>query len=261
VDPREVLARPAEAPDVVVRYADHADGLIDVHLPPRLANTPAPLVVFLHGGFWRAEWDRTHTRPLAGALAAAGFVVATPEFRRVGGEGELAGGWPSTFDDVAAAMTALPGALEALGIATTGTTVAGHSAGGHLALWLAAEGLQADRVVGLAPVADLRLAAEERLGDGAVLELLGGDPDAAPDGYAAVDPAVRLATEPGCAVVVVHGTEDVQVPVRSSRGLAARHPYIDYRELDGAEHFALIDPLSSAWPTVLAAVRGQPPVD
>jgi acetyl esterase/lipase len=240
----------------VVRYADHADGLIDVHLPARLANAPAPLLVFLHGGFWRAEWDRTHTRPLAGALAAAGFVVATPEFRRIGGEGELAGGWPRTFEDVAAAMTALPGTLEALGIPTTGTTVAGHSAGGHLALWLANERHPVERVVGLAPVADLGFAAEERLGDGAVLELLGGDRFAVPDRHAAADPAVRLATQPGCGVVVVHGADDVQVPVESSRKLAARYPFIDYQELEGIEHFGLIDPLGPAWPTVLAALRG-----
>jgi acetyl esterase/lipase len=256
VDPREVLSRPAEAPDAVVRYADHADGLFDVHLPPRLAKAPAPLVVFLHGGFWRAEWDRTHTRPLANALAAAGFVVVIPEYRRLGGEGELAGGWPGTFEDVATALAAVPGALEALGIATTSTTVAGHSAGGHLALWLANERHPVDRVVGLAPVADLRFAVEERLGDGAVLELLGGDADAMPERYAAADPAERLATDPGCDVVVVHGTADVPVPVRSSRQLAARYPFIDYRELDGVDHFGLIDPLAPAWPTVLAALRG-----
>ena len=255
VDPTDVMTRAAELPDAVVRYAEHDDGLVDVHLPPRLRNTPAPLVVLLHGGFWRAEWDRMHTRPLANALAAEGFVVATPEYRRVGGEGELAGGWPATFEDVSAVMAALPGVRDALGIATTTTTVAGHSAGGHLALWLANEPFPMDRVVGLAPVSDLRAAAERRLGDDAVLGLLGGGPGDVPERYAAADPATRMAAaRPGCAVTVVHGTEDVQVPVALSRDLSDRFAFVDYKELDGVEHFGLIDPLCPAWSTVLAAL-------
>ncbi|MGZ4482699.1 MAG: alpha/beta hydrolase family protein [Nocardioidaceae bacterium] len=253
MDPREVMTRSAAPPDAVVRYAAHDDGLIDVHLPASLHPAARPLVVLLHGGFWRPEYDRRHTRPLSNALAAQGFVVATPEYRRIG-----AGGWPGTFDDVSAAMSALPGLLAGIGVPTTTTTLLGHSAGGQLALWLASEGYAVTRAVGLAPVADLRLAAREGLGGGAAVDLLGGTPDEVPDRYAAADPMARLAEPPACAVVVVHGTEDLQVPVASSRGLAARHRFVDYRELDGVEHFALIDPLSAAWPAVLAAVRGEP---
>ena len=99
----------------------------------------APLVLFLHGGFWRAAYDRAHTGPLAEALADSGFVVCTPEYRKVGQAG---GGWPGTFEDVAAAVEVLPrlvaGATDGL---TDGSRVilAGHSAGGHLALWAAAQ--------------------------------------------------------------------------------------------------------------------------
>src|SRR5215471_17311577 len=93
---------------------------------------PAPLVMFLHGGFWRAAFDRTHTGPLASALAAAGFVVCVPEFRRTGQRG---GGWPGTFDDVAAAVDLLPsrirGAVGAGLISDEPVLLAGHSAGGH----------------------------------------------------------------------------------------------------------------------------------
>ena len=69
--------------------------MIDLHLPEG-GGPETPLVVLLHGGFWKSEWDRRHTRPMARALAEAGCTVATPEYRRVGG----GGGWPVTGDDV-----------------------------------------------------------------------------------------------------------------------------------------------------------------
>lgn len=248
-----MLTRTSDGPDAVVRYADHADGVIDVFHPSQ-GHAVGPLVVLLHGGFWRQEWDRMHARPLANALVAEGLTVAVPEYRRVGG----AGGWPQTFDDVRTVMSALPGLLSGIGLPTDGdVVVAGHSAGGHLALWLAREGLDLTRVVGLAPVGDLRAAARDRLGDDATVELLGGGPEDVPDRYDAADPATRLQDRPDCQVVVVHGCEDTIVPVANSRGLAARHPFVDLRELPGIEHFGVIDPISEAWPTVLSALRGE----
>jgi acetyl esterase/lipase len=260
VDPGDILTRPADPPDAVVRYGGHAEALVDLHLPPHDMVAPRPgrpLVVLLHGGFWRASHDRVHTRPLASALAAEGLVVASPEYRRVGGHGELAGGWPGTFEDVSAAMSALPDLLAGLGIRTGRTTVIGHSAGGHLALWLANEPHHVDRVVGLAPVGDLRAAAREHLGDDATQAMLGGEPEQLPAHYDAADPIVRLAQPPGCEVLIVHGTEDDVVPVTNSRGLAARHPFVRLLELPGVEHFGVIDPLSPAWPAVRAAVVGD----
>jgi acetyl esterase/lipase len=239
-------------PDAVVRYAAHDDGLIDVHLPAPAATTPAPLVVLLHGGFWKQAYDRRHTRAVAAALAVEGYVVATPEYRRVGG----AGGWPTTAQDVDDAVKALPGLLAGLDVTTTGTTVVGHSAGGHLALWLANQGHDLDRVVGLAPVGDLRAAARERLGDGATQALLGGEPEEQPERYDEADPLTRLGIRPDCEVVVVHGSADDVVPLANSQGLVARRPFVDLRVLDGADHFDVVDPTSSAWPVVLGAVRG-----
>jgi len=228
-------------PDAVVRYADHQDGVIDLHLP---SSGSGPLLVFVHGGFWRAEWDRRHTRPLADGLRREGFVVATPEYRRTG----AGGGWPWTFDDVGNAVGSLPALLDDLGIEVTTTTVAGHSAGGHLALWLANEGLPLDRVVALAPVGDLVDAYARDLDGGAVRDLLGGRP------FPAADPAQRLTSDPSCAVVVLHGTLDVQVPIANTLGWAADNPYVNLRVLQGVDHFELIDPASAAWSDVLAAM-------
>src|SRR3954470_6895697 len=180
------MTRAAEPPDAVLRYAAHDDGLIDVHLPAGDAR-PRPLVVYVHGGFWRQQWDRKHGRPLANALASEGYVVALPEYRRVGG----AGGWPTTADDVDAALAALPELLAGLGVTTTSITLVGHSAGGHLVLWLANQEHPVDRVVALAPVGDLRMAAEVGMGGGAAVELLGGTPQRLPEAYGAADPATR----------------------------------------------------------------------
>jgi acetyl esterase/lipase len=251
MQPDDVMTRPSEPPDLVLRYAAHDDGLVDVHLPPGAAR-PRPLVFYVHGGFWRQEWDRTHARPLANALAAEGFVVALPEYRRVGGDG----GWPTTAEDVDAALTALPGLLEGTGVETTTTVLVGHSAGGHLVLWLANQPHEVERVVALAPVGNLRAAADWGMGSGAAVDLLGGTPDEVPERYDAADPATRMRTRPSCEVVVVHGDADEAVPVQSSRGLAGRFDWLDYRELADADHDAVIDPLSPAWTSVLAAVRG-----
>jgi acetyl esterase/lipase len=251
-DPADVTTRSAEPPDAVVRYAGHDDGLVDVHVPAG-PTTPRPLVFFVHGGFWRQAHDRRHARPLANALAAEGYVVALPEYRRVG----RAGGWPTTADDVEAALSATPGLLEGIGVPTTTTTLVGHSAGGHLVLWLANQpGHAIERVVALAPVGNLRAAAEDGMGSGATVDFLGGTPEQVPEVYDAADPASRMRSRPPCEVVVVHGDDDEDVPVQGSRGLRARFSWLDYRELAGADHFAVIDPLSQAWPEVLRAVGG-----
>lgn len=239
----------------MVRYADHDDGLIDVHLPAEPVDAPAeprPLVFYVHGGFWRQQTDRTHARLLANALAQLGYVVAVPEYRRVGG----AGGWPTTGDDVDAALAQAPGLLHGIGVKVSGTTVVGHSAGGHLALWLANQPHPVDRVVALAPVGDLREAAGSGMGSGATVDLLGGTPEQVPEAYAAADPATRLRTRPSCEVVVVHGDRDEDVPLASSLALRDRFDWLDHRVLPGRDHFDVIDPLSDAWPDVLAAIRG-----
>jgi acetyl esterase/lipase len=249
VQPDHVMTRASEPPDAVLRYAAHDDGLVDVHLPAG-PSRPRPLVVYVHGGFWREEYDRTHARPLAEGLVGAGFVVASVEYRRG------PGAWPDTAADLDAALTALPGLLDGLGVRTSTTTLVGHSAGGHLVLWLANERHPHDRVVALAPVGNLRKAAEHGMGTGATVDFLGGTPEEIPAVYDAADPATRMRDRPTSHVVVVHGDRDDAVPVESSRGLKGRFDWLDYRELADVDHFDVIDPLSPAWPGVLDAVRG-----
>lgn len=246
-----MLTRPAPPPDLTMRYGEHPDQVIDVRVPPA-ARRPHRLVVFVHGGFWRAAYDRAHCGPLAADLAARGWPVATVEFRRVGQPG---GGWPGTFDDVAAAVRAAPRLLAEAGrpdLAAGPPIVAGHSAGGHLALWCARTAPDAvAAVLALAPVCDLRTAYDRGLGDGAVAELLGGGPHEVPERYATADPMAH--PRPDAPTVLVHGTDDDRVPVDLSRGYAAGTG-ARLVELPGVEHFGVIDPESAAWPAVLGAL-------
>jgi acetyl esterase/lipase len=263
----DVLDRATEPPDAVVRYADHEDGVIDVFLPASVGAPAEPcrLVVFVHGGFWRQEWDRRHVRPLANALVARGIAVAVPEYRRTGG----AGGWPQTGDDVELAVATAPRLIDEVAPGwidpAVPIVVSGHSAGGHLALWA---GLRVGQpavsaVVALAPVSDLRFAARERLDGDATRILLGGEPDDVPDTYDAADPFAGLAAHASGdsrhpSITVVHGTADAQVPVTMSRAIAQRHPRIHYIEIEGSDHFALIDPLSRPFAdAVLPALEGS----
>ncbi|MZE54499.1 alpha/beta fold hydrolase, partial [Streptomyces sp. SID5770] len=139
------FSHPAVAPDATAAYGDHPDQVVDFYAP-RDGRDRAPLVVALHGGAWRAPYDRAHLSPFADFLARRGFAVASVEYRRggglprQGGTAPVAGRWPETFDDVAAALDAVPELAAAhLPRADTGRIVlTGHSAGGQLALWAAA---------------------------------------------------------------------------------------------------------------------------
>ena len=230
-------------PDAVLRYDDHEDALLDVHLPEHPNGLGLLLV---HGGFWKTAYDRTHTRPMARALAEEGFVVASPEYRRVGPT--ESGGWPQTGADVLRAAERLPELLGGIGVPVPVLRATGHSAGGHLVLWLAThDHLHLDKVVALAPVCDLREAIRLGLGSDAARAFLGEiDPDEA-------DPMVLLDRRPTTPIQVVHGTADDTVPVALAHRLVERHPWIGLTEVD-CGHFEVIEPGSEVWPEVLAAL-------
>jgi acetyl esterase/lipase len=260
------LSRRATAPDLTLRYGDLPDQVADVRLPPDAGQRP--LVVVVHGGFWKAEFDRAHAGPQSVDLAGAGYVVATVDYRRVGQPG---GGWPGTFDDLATLTDAVPSLVhEALPdrVDTTRTVLVGHSAGGHLAAWAAGrhrlprelpwhrrDPLDVS-VVSLAGVLDLELSERLGLGGHAARRLLGGSPRRQSHRYAVASPAAMLPT--GGRLVAVHGTRDDTVPVEMSRRYVDRAltagDQAELVEIDDCGHFELIDPLSAAWPTVLAAV-------
>jgi len=196
----------------VVAYGPDPDQFLELTLPE--GEGPAPVAVVLHGGFWRAAYDRRHLRHLAAALAGLGYRVALPEYRRVGDPG---GGDPGTIDDARRILREVPALL---GVDAGEVVLAGHSAGGHLAV--------------VAAVAALL-----------------GDPDPDPARIAALDP-MALAL-PACEIVAVHGRRDDVVPVAYSTAYAARDPRIRLDLPDG-DHFDLVDPASPVFATVAAAL-------
>ncbi|MET9507409.1 alpha/beta hydrolase [Streptomyces flavidovirens] len=280
VEAESAFSHPAVAPDATAAYGEHPDQVIDFYAP-RDGRERAPLVVVLHGGAWRAPYDRRHISPFADFLARRGFAVASVEYRR-GGEpgGELpqqrgtepvAGRWPETFDDVAAAMDLLPGLVrEALpGADTRRVVVTGHSAGGHLALWAAARHVLAPDspwhlpaapalrgVVALAPIADFGVACELGVCSEAAVQLLGGK-EHFDERRPYADPAALLPT--GIATVLVQGRTDIVVPravaeAYTEAAAKAGEP-VWLTLLEDVGHFPLIDPAADACAVVAEEIE------
>jgi len=231
MEPR-VLTDPPPPAGERLHYGRHTSQFVDFRRPA--AGTERPLVVMIHGGFWRARYDLQHAGHLCAALTAAGYPTANIEYRRTG---EPGGGWPGTFDDV----------KQAIDFARNGSTIVmGHSAGGHLALWAAAEIRDLIAAIGLAPVVTLK----QSLSNNAARELMGGEPWEIPERYSFAD-AARPTRVPR---IILHGDADDIVPIALSRAYDAPVRLV---ELPGAGHFDVIDPESPAFGTLLAElVRG-----
>lgn len=248
--------KPPPAP--CIPYGEHPDQVANLHLPARDGG-PWPCVVLLHGGFWRTGWDRTLMTALAADLARRGIAAWNVDYRRVGQEG---GGWPGTFEDVAAATDHL---ADVDSVDVTRVATCGHSAGGHLALWLAARRLLGPGAVGAEPrvspvaavaqaaVSDVERAWRDDLGRGAADALL-GSPDDERERYAVASPAALAPL--GIRQLLVHGTADDIVPASQSRDHAARDPLAELVELEGADHFDVIDPGHAGWEAVTSRLPG-----
>ncbi len=254
------LASTAAHPYATLRYGAAIDQIGDLRLPVASADR-VPLVILLHGGFWREAYRRDVMAPLAVDLARRGVATWNVEYRRVGGSG---GGCPQTFDDVAAAFDFGARLWERHPVETRAPVVLGHSAGGHLALWCAVRRGLPDGtpgaspaalprlVVGIGAVADLAEARRRGLGNGAVDAFVPRTDD---DAWA--DPRARLPL--GVEQLIVHGTEDESVPFDLAAGYvaAARRAgdRVDWRPLAGVSHMPPIDPASDAWRRVVEHLR------
>ena len=227
----------------------------DLWLPG--GDGPFPVLVLIHGGFWRKAYDLTLMDGLSEDGGGRGWAVWNIEYRRVGQRG---GGWPGTFDDAAAAVDHLVELARTTPIDLDRVAVAGHSAGGHLSAWVAARpGLPAGTpgadpavrpvaAVSQAGVVDLRRAAEQQVGGDATVALMGAEPAAEPERYDLGSPIDRLPT--GVPTRCVHARQDDIVPFeQSERFVTAARAAGDPAELapfDG-DHFVLVDPANQSW--------------
>jgi acetyl esterase/lipase len=240
-----ILTLPPPPADARVAYGTDPNQFGEIRLPK--GKGPFPLVMNIHGGFWRAKYDLAHAGHLCAALTAKGLATWNIEYRRVGNPG---GGWPGTFEDIRNAYRFLPQLSKRYDIDANKVVVMGHSAGAQLALCLAAHERSLRKVVSLAGVVDLQQAWELHLSNDAVVEFLGGKPSEVPEHYREADP-MRLALDHATTQWLIHGSADDVVPSSFSRSCAQQKKTkgedVHSLEISAAGHFDLIDPRSQAW--------------
>ena len=232
-------------------YGDDPLQVGDLRIPP--GKDTHPVVVLIHGGFWRSGFDKSLMTLLAEDATERGAATWNVEYRSVGDPG---GGYPGTLLDIARAIDHLAQVDEPLDL--DDVTVIGHSAGGHLALWAGSRSLLAPgdpgaspvvephTVVAQAAVVDLYKAAETNLGFSAVEALLGGEPDEVPDHYRVAQPVLDAQR-----VVAVHGRYDQVVPISQS-GLLPEAGGEGALDADTGTHFDVLDPHHDLWLRTMA---------
>jgi acetyl esterase/lipase len=249
-----ILERAAPSAGERLAYGKDDNHFGDLFLPKSQPPKTSPLVIMIHGGFWRAKYDLTHAGHLCAALAASGIAAWNVEYRRVGNPG---GGWPGSFDDIRCAYRYIRENAAKYGVDAARLGVMGHSAGGQLALSLAAREPQLKATISLAGVVDLRRAYERHLSNDAALEFMGGTPEQKPGAFREANP--MQFEIPHVAQFLIHGSGDDTVSVEFSRDYVRakekRGEDVHLLEVKGADHFDLIDPESRAWTAVLALIK------
>lgn len=247
----DILTLPAPPADARLSYGSDPNQFGELRVPK--TGGPFPVVICIHGGYWRAKYDLKHAGHPCAALTARGLATWNLEFRRVGNPG---GGWPGTFDDVRSGYRYVSQIAQRYNLDSSKVLVFGHSAGGQLALCLAGHETSVKRVISLAGVVDLQQAWELHLSDNAVVGFMGGEPGSVPDRYREANPMqlkISQATQ-----WLIHGASDDTVPPFLSRNYTEqkkrRGENVHYLEISTAGHFDLIDPRSTAWPKVEGTV-------
>ncbi len=261
-----VLNTTAPPADIQLKYGDGTYQFGELRLP-KSSSGPYPVVIGVHGGYYRSRYDLGYFGHVCSALTAAGLATWNVEYRRLGNPG---GGWPGTFLDAAAAADYLRELATRYPLDLGRVLAIGHSAGGQLACWLAARHrisagqllyssnpVPISAVVTLAGVLDLRRAFELRLSQGVVGRLLDGSPDDVPARYRVASPRELLPL--GVPQIIIHGTADTSVPYEISREYAeaasASGDMAELVSLAGSGHFEIVDPGTPEWQVVLRSVR------
>jgi acetyl esterase/lipase len=245
---QEILTLAPAKANARLPYGKEAPQFGDLYLPSPANHAPVshPTVVMIHGGYWKNAYNLDIVSHLCAALANAGAAVWSLEYRRLGDPG---GNWAGMADDIIRGAEHLVSMETRYSLDLTRTVVVGHSAGGQLALWLAAQRVIDLRgVVPLAGVSDLRRAWALQLGGGVVGQLLGGSPERVPQRYAAASPAELLPIS--VPQRLVHGTADIVIPFEMSQRFVKASGNAKLIPVQGVGHFDLIDPHGRVWPTI-----------
>jgi acetyl esterase/lipase len=248
-------------------YGDHPSQFGVLRLPE--SSEPSPVIVLIHGGFWQSKYNLEENTSIAEDLTRRGYATWNIEYRRIGEELE---GWKSIFNDVVDAINHLSIIKESYHIDLSNVIVMGHSAGGHLALWVASRintsktddvfnelAIPIQKVLSLAGVTDLKKMWEihEQKGiKSPVAALLGGAPKEVPNRYKITSPIELLPFD--VEQVLIHGELDRHVPVELSKkyyqSALEKGDKVKLVVLPDIEHFKVIDPTSSAWDIVVESI-------
>ena len=271
----DLLSRPVLTADHRIPYGSGPQQFGDLWRPSRASahSPPSPLVVFFHGGWWKSEYDLGYAGYLCAALRTLGIACWSVEYRRVG---ETGGGFPATLHDAASAFDFTATLASRYPLDLSRVVTMGHSAGGHLAFWVAGRQhlergselyLPRPQValrgaIALAGAVDLRLTldlsgyftfAHDRR---EVVTFMGGTPQQHPKRYRGANPGDLLPFN--VPQFLIQGTEDDQIPPqlpqRWSEMARRLGDPVTVKILRGADHFDVVDPDSTAWPTVAGAV-------
>jgi len=254
---------PQPKPDAVIHYGEHDRQFGELRLPK--SDGPFGIAVIIHGGCWLSDYDQGYMASFAQAITDLGWATWTIAYRRVG---EPGGGWPNTFVDAGAAVDFVPELATRYPLDTERVIAIGHSAGGHLALWLAGRSrlpatgvLYTERpqpihgVLALAAAADLEyLSAHRTCGNAATL-LMDGSPEARPERYLEGSPTQLLPL--GVPQILVNGELDETWSAPADRYFAAASnagDAIETSTMAGAGHFELVVPNSQNWSIVREAL-------
>jgi acetyl esterase/lipase len=261
---KDLIAIPPTPADHVIPYGKDPLQFGQLRLPEGAGLHP--VIIVIHGGCWLAEYDLKHISPLATALTKEGFVTWSLEYRRVGNEG---GGWPNTFLDVAHGADYLRELAKKYPLDLNRVITLGHSAGGHLALWLAARHkLPSDSplhldslipihgVISLAGVGDLSLPEYQAICGRVVQTLMEGNPSEVPERYAHGSPIELLPLD--VPQILVQGAGDPTVSLTSAQAYhetaLKNGDNVQLVVIQEAGHFEVVVPSTSSYPEVRKAV-------
>ncbi len=241
-------ARLAPAPDVRIAYGADPEQFVELRVPT--GGRRHPVVMLIHGGCWLSQYDVSHLAAAAESLRQQGVATWAVEYRRAGHAG---GGDPGSFDDIRAAYDLLIAQGRARHLDRSRIVLMGHSAGGHLALWLASEpGVKVRGTVGLAAVTDPASFAQPTGCGAGITRFMGGAPQALAEAYAARSPVARAA--PRTNVILLAARDDRIVPKSQVDAYLSRFPGTVTKEVPGG-HFDLVAPWTEAWRAVRAELE------
>jgi acetyl esterase/lipase len=257
MDSSDLAAFTNPVADHVIYYGEDEFQYGELRLPA--TDGPHPVIVFIHGGCWLADFDITHSRKLVAAFTAAGFATWNVEYRRVGNPG---GGWPGTFDDIARGTDHLALIAEDFDLDLGRVLISGHSAGGHLAIWSSNRPeqwptkIKPAALLAMAPAPDLEYVHQQGVCGNVIDRLMGGSPEQVPERYVFGSGISRLPMDiPQYIVIGKHdrdwavvGRRYVEAAVQSGNS-----PQVIIAEESG--HFEMIDPDSSSWPLILQTAK------